>query len=59
MCLYQETVVLAILPDRLHLEIVARGGALLPHLLPAATVEPDILTGECLIQGFLVHVAQH
>ena len=31
----------------------------MPHLLPTATIEPDVFTGEGLVQGFLVHEAQH
>jgi len=59
MCFYEETVILTVLPDRLHLEVVSRGGSLVPHFLPTATVEPDVFAGEGLVQGFLVHEAQH
>lgn len=57
--LYEEAVILAVLPDGLHLDVIAGRDSLVPHLLATATVKPDVFTGEGLVQGFLVHVTQH
>jgi len=58
-CFHQDGIAVTVLPYLLDFEEITRCFTLVPHLLPAAAVKPDILTGEGSLYGFLIHIAQH
>jgi len=57
--LEQYCVAVAVFPDLVDGDGVARGGAFVPEFLSAAAVEPGFAAVQCPSEGFLVHVGEH
>jgi hypothetical protein len=57
--LYEKGIAIAILGDGLQSEEIARCFSLVPQLLPAAAIEPNVSSGQRALERFFTHVAQH
>ena len=58
-CLDEQGVAIAVGIHRHHMEEVAAGLALGPERLASAAIEGDAAFGLCLLESFLVHIAEH